>query len=227
MANHEGLFSIPLFGYEIPIALSVVVQWFIILILTIVAILVTRNLKKIPDKKQSALELLYITVENLVRENMGEDYLGFVPFIGSLALYLVIMNITPLVAVPSPTERLSVTLGMASVTFFVIQGYAIYKHGILGYFKGYLHPLALMLPMNIIERFMILVSLSLRLFGNIAAGTVIMQIIYSGLGKVNPFLSIAIPVPFHFYFDLFDGFVQMLIFTMLTMIQIKIVSQHD
>ena len=222
--NSVGL-AFKIFGIRIEITTSILVQWAIILALTFISILLTRNLKRNPDKKQTILEMFYELIENLVLENMGKEYLHFVPFVGILALYLMIMNIVPLVAVPAPTEDLSVTIGMAVVSFLVIQGYSIYKNGLKGYFLGLLHPVAVMLPMNIIERIMLVVSLSLRLFGNIAAGSVIMGIAYSSLREGNPFLNIGIPVPFHFYFDIFDGFIQMLIFVMLTMIRIKIVAE--
>jgi len=201
------------------------VQWAIIVVLTLICFLLTRNLKRKPDKKQTILEIFYELIENLVLENMGKDYLSFIPFVGTLVLYLMLMNVVPLVAVPAPTEDLSVTIGMALVSFLVIQGYSIYKNGLKGYFLGLLHPVAVMLPMNIIERIMLVVSLSLRLFGNIAAGAVIMGIAYSSLRDASPLLNIGIPVPFHFYFDIFDGFIQMLIFVMLTMIHIKIVAE--
>lgn len=212
-------------GIRLEITRSIIVQWGIIVAIILISILVTRNLKREPDKKQTILEIFYELVENLVLENMGKEYLSFVPFVGTLTLYLMIMNIVPLVAVPAPTEDLSVTIGMALVTFLVIQGYSIYKNGLKGYFLGLLHPVAVMLPMNIIERVMLVVSLSLRLFGNIAAGSVIMGIAYSSLREGSPLLNIGIPVPFHFYFDIFDGFIQMLIFVMLTMIHIKIVAE--
>lgn len=222
--NSVGL-SINVLGVKLEITRSVLVQWAIIVVLTLICFLLTRNFKRKPDKKQTILEIFYELIENLVLENMGKDYLSFIPFVGTLVLYLLLMNVVPLVAVPAPTEDLSVTIGMALVSFLVIQGYSIYKNGLKGYFLGLLHPVAVMLPMNIIERIMLVVSLSLRLFGNIAAGAVIMGIAYSSLRDASPLLNIGIPVPFHFYFDIFDGFIQMLIFVMLTMIHIKIVAE--
>ncbi|WP_139905686.1 F0F1 ATP synthase subunit A [Clostridium thermarum] len=226
--EHEKLplFIFHIFGIEIPINTSIIIQWAIILVLAVLSIILTRNLKRIPDKKQSALEWFYEVVEGLVKENMGEENIGFVPFIGTLILYLLCMNVIPVLGIPAPTEELSVTLGMGAAIFFVVQGYAIYKVGLGHYFKGYLNPIPVILPMNIIERLILPVSLGLRLFGNIAAGAVIMGIAYEGLGGINPLLSIGLPVPFHFYFDLFDGFIQMLIFIMLTMINIKLAVEH-
>ncbi len=225
-SESDALFSFNLLGAHIYIESSIVVQWVIIAVLAIVSILLTRNLKKHPDRRQSALEVFYNTIANLVKETMGEGFMTFVPFIGTIVLFILIMNIVPLLGIPSPTEKLSVTVGMAAITFLVVQGYAIKKVGLLGYFKGFFHPLPLIFPLNIIERCMLPVSLSLRLFGNIAAGTVIMKIVYDGLLGVATPLGIGIPIPFHLYFDLFDGAIQMVIFTMLTMVNIKIVSEH-
>lgn len=219
-------YTLSLFGININITYSMIIQWVIIIALGVVSYLLTRNLKKKPDGKQSVLEIFYETVENLVGGNMGEEYKGFVPFIGSIMVFLIIMNLVPLIGVPAPTEDLSVTVGMAVITFLVIQSYAIYKLGLKGYFLGYFHPLAVIFPLNIIERFMLMLSLSLRLFGNIAAGAVILDMVYNGLGAVSPLLKLGIPIPIHLYFDLFDGVIQMLIFTMLTMVHIKIVSEH-
>jgi F-type H+-transporting ATPase subunit a len=58
------------------------------------------------------------------------------------------------------------------------------------------------------------------------AAAAIMGIIYSSLGRIGWIAQIGIPVPLHFYFDLFDGGVQMVVFTMLTMINIKVIAEH-
>lgn len=226
MEKLEPLFNIPLFGYKIGITSSIVIQWVIIVLLAIVAWLLTRNLKKLPDKKQSAVEILVDTVNNLVRENMGESFLSFVPFVGTLMVYLTFMNLTALVGLEPPTKDLSVAAGLGAISFFVIQGYTIKKVGLLHYFTGFANPIPVLLPINILERIMLPVSLCLRLFGNMTAGAVIMGLVYSALSHVSIFAQLAFPVPLHFYFDLFDGVVQMIIFVMLTMINIKIISEH-
>lgn len=206
---------------------EIVVQWIIILIILFVSLKLTSNLKKFPDKKQSVVEIFVDFVNKFVINNMGEEFKNFVPYIGTLIIFLSFMNITGLFAVEPPTKNLSVVFGVSLITFVIVQGYAIKKQSIKGYFIGYAKPIAPLLPINIMERIMFPVSLSLRLFGNITAATVIIELIYEALGK-TPFgiANIGIPVLFHFYFDVFDGLIQMLIFVMLTMINIKVVSQH-
>ena len=73
---------------------------------------------------------------------------------------------------------------------------------------------------------MLPISLSLRLFGNIFAATMIMELLYGALTGINFVAAIGLPIPFHFYFDIFDGTIQMIIFVMLTMINIKITAEH-
>ena len=82
------------FGFfTLDITTSVIVQWVIIAILGIGSFLLTRNLKEKPDKKQAALEKIYITVESVVTNTMGESYLRFIPYIGSLMVYLIFLNL--------------------------------------------------------------------------------------------------------------------------------------
>lgn len=213
--------------FKIHIPEVVIVQWAIILICLVFSIIVRARLKKVPDKKQTVVEILVETVNNLVKNNMGEGTTAFVPYIGALVVFLLMMNITGLFGVEPPTKNFSVTIALAVVSFIVIQAYAIKKQGLKEYFFGYARPVAVLLPINIMERIMLPVSLSLRLFGNITAATIIMELVYSGLAKTPLGMAqLAIPVPLHFYFDIFDGGLQMLIFVMLTMINIKTVSEE-
>lgn len=226
MESNEALFDIPLFGHEVGFSKNIVIQWVIILIVAIVAFLLTRNLKKIPNKKQSVLEALVEFINSTVKEIMGEHFIELAPYVLSLGFFLLIMNLTGLVGVHPPTKEYGVTLGMGLTTFIVIQWYVIKQVGIGHYFLGYFKPIPFMLPMNILERVMLPISLSLRLFGNITAGVVIMGLIYNGLANIVPFAQLAIPIPFHMYFDIFDGGIQMVVFTMLTMVNLKIIAEH-
>lgn len=226
MEEVHQLIKIPVLGFQLGITSSLIIQWIVIILLTVCSIVLTRNLKKVPDRRQSALEIAITTVSNLVRENMGVHYKAFVPLIGTFMIYIVILNLIPLIGFKAPTEDLSVALGLGVITFLIIQAYTIKKIGIIHYFTGFAKPIPMLLPINIIERIMLPVSLCLRLFGNITAGAVIMKLLYDALGSLNVFAQLVIPVPLHFYFDVFDGVIQMIIFVMLTMINIKVISEH-
>lgn len=224
----EGFLGIKLalFGHEYALSPNIVIQWVIMLILTVLSIYLTRRLQKVPGKRQSVAELLVESTSNFVKSTMGEEYVGFMPYVGSLVAFLLLMNLTGLVGIEPPTMDYSVALGMALITFLVIQGFTIKKLGVLHYFLGYAKPIAFLLPMNLLERVLLPVSLSLRLFGNMTAAAAIMKIIYDMLAGISWFAQLGIPVPLHFYFDVFDGGVQMVVFTMLTMINIKVIAEH-
>lgn len=209
-------------AFTLDITTSVVVQWVIIAILGIGSFLLTRNLKEKPDKKQAALEKIYDTVKSVVSSTMGESYLNFLPYIGSLMIYLIFLNFLGLIGIKPPTQDLSVTAGLAITTFVTIHYTAIKRNGFGGYLKGYFHPFAFMAPINVMERVMLPVSLALRLFGNMLAATILVDLVYEALGH----FAIGIPIIVHGYFDLFDGTIQMLVFSMLTMIQIKLTAEH-
>ncbi|MBU5590316.1 F0F1 ATP synthase subunit A [Clostridium sp. MSJ-4] len=226
MEQIEPIFSFNIMNFKFDITYSLVVQWAIIIILGLIAYFLTRNLKDIPARKQNIAEIFVEFVEGVVVENMGESYREFIPFVGTLGLYLLVMNITGLVGIEPPTKDYNVTLGMALISFIVIQGYTIKKIGIAHYFIGFGKPIMAMIPMNLLERVMLPVSLSLRLFGNMTAAAVIMGLLYKALGSLSWFAQLGLPVFLHFYFDIFDGVIQMVIFTMLTMINIKIISEH-
>ncbi|MBU3189007.1 F0F1 ATP synthase subunit A [Clostridium bowmanii] len=226
MGQITQLPSVNLFGYNFQITLSLIVQWVIVLGLSLLIAFINLNLKKIPDKKQSIVEILVEFVGKTVEDTMGKDFKSFVPFIGTLGIYLIAMNFVGLFGIKPPTTDFSTTLGMGLITFMVIQGYTIKKVGILHYFTGYAKPVAVLLPINIMERIMLPISLSLRLFGNMFASTIIMELAYSSLSKITWVAQLGIPIPLHMYFDLFDGTIQMVIFVMLTMINIVIISEH-
>lgn len=222
----EPIYTLNLFGYSFGITSNIIIQWIIILIVAVASFILTRNLKFIPDKKQSVLELFVEMVTKMVRDNMGDNYLGFVPFVGTVIIYLLFMNLSSLIGITPPTADYSTNLGMAAIVFVVVQGYAIKKIGLINYFAGYFKPYTFIFPLNIVERIMLPVSLSLRLFGNMTAGVVVMDLVYQALRGVNSLSQLVIPIPLHIYFDLFDGVIQMIIFVMLTMINIKIISEH-
>ena len=218
--------SINLFGYDFQITAVLITQWVIVLVLILLIAFININLKKAPDRKQSVAEIFVEFVEKTVEQNMGKGFKNFVPYIGTLGVYLLLMNLVGIFGIKPPTSDYSVTLGMGLITFVVIQGYTIKKVGILHYFTGYAKPIPILLPVNIMERIMLPVSLSLRLFGNMFAATIIMELVYTALGSVTWVAQLVLPIPLHMYFDLFDGTIQMIIFVILTMINIVIISEH-
>lgn len=226
MEELKVLFTLNIFGYFFNVTSALVIQWAIIVVVLILSVMYSNRVTKFPGRLQSVIEVGIEFAANTVEENMGQGTSNFIPYIGALSIYLFLLNMVGLFGIKPPTADYSVALGIALTSFLVIQGYTIKKLGIGGYFKGYASPLAILLPINIMERIMLPVSLSLRLYGNVFAAAMIMELIYEALLGFNFITAIGIPIPFHFYFDLFDGTIQMIIFVMLTMINIKITSEH-
>ena len=221
------IFSFNIGKLVIDIKPEAIIQLVLVLLIGILAWWATKDLKRRPTgKKQVVVEYIYTTIQNVVYANMGEQYGDMIPFIGTLAVFIVTMNLLGLVGITPVTNNFSVTLALGLISFVVIQGYTMKKIGIGHYFLGYGQPMLMMLPINVIERVMLPVSLSLRLFGNILAASFLVELVYESLDKIAWIAQIGLPVPLHAYFDIFDGCIQMVIFVMLTMINIKITVEH-
>lgn len=221
------IFSFNIGKLVIDIKPEAIIQLVLVLLIGILAWWATKDLKCRPTgKKQVVVEYIYTTIQNVVNANMGEQYGDMIPFIGTLAVFIVSMNLLGLVGITPITNNFSVTLALGLISFVVIQGYTMKKIGIGHYFLGYGQPMLMMLPINVIERVMLPVSLALRLFGNILAASFLVELVYESLDKIAWIAQIGLPVPLHAYFDIFDGCIQMVIFVMLTMINIKITVEH-
>ncbi len=210
----------------IPVTQTVTTSWLIMIALTLFAYFGTRKFDKLPRGLQNFVELLVDGIYTLVKQTMGEHNAKFAPYIGSLFLFFLCSNLMGLLGFRSPTADLNTTLGWALITFFMVQINGIKSKGIGGYLKGFLDPIPVMLPMNIIGELANPISLSFRPFGNIAGGMVIMVLLYrvlefatmKAIGLSIPILQVGIPAVLHIYFDLFAGVLQAFIFVMLTMV---------
>ena len=173
-------------------------------------------------------------IEGLVKENMGDYFMGFAPFIGAILLLSAFSSLSSLVGLFAPTSDLNVVAGWAILVFVLITYYKL-KCGPWYYIKGFMEPIPLMLPMNIIGEIATPVSMTLRHYGNILSGTVISILLASALQAASnlvfghlpgilgtfPFFRVGIPAVLSIYFDLFSGCLQAFIFSMLTMLYVS------
>lgn len=200
----------------------------VMIFLSLLMIYLGSGLEIIPGtKKQVIAESIYNMVHGLVKDNMGEKLLGFTPLIGALIVYLLGQNMAGLAGFKPATSSFSTALGLGLTAFTVMHVHAIKEGGILGYLKSYIKPMPFLMPITLMERVIFPVSLSLRLFGNILAATVIMTLVYKALMGIHTLAALVIPIPFHMYFDMFDSALQAVIFTFLTMIQIKLLANES
>lgn len=230
-------FTIPIFG-GIPITETLVNTWLIMAAITGLCAWLTKDLKvHATSKKQIVAEFLVKAAYGLVEGNMGKRFSFFTPFIATLISFLAISNLSSLIGLYPPTAELSTELAFALLVFVIITYYK-FQDGPVGYVKGLLDPIPILLPFNIISEISTPVSMAFRHFGNIASGSVISALIYAALTAANtmlfgwlpgvlgdllgsiPFLTVGIPAVFSIYFDIFSGCLQAYIFTMLTMMYI-------
>ena len=193
---------------------SVIVQWIVILILLAVVLILTHNLKPVPEtKRQAAAEMLVEFVRDTVHGTMGTKYNAYTPYIMTLLCYIMINNLMGLMGLRNPTADVSVTGTFAIMTFVLVQYNRAKTGKFKGYFKSFIEPLPFMLPFNIIGEVANPLALALRLFGNMVAGTVIGGLIYFALGN----FAILVPAVASLYFDIFSAVMQSYIFIMLSM----------
>ena len=207
------------------------------LILIILAALISRKIEKRPGKVQVVVEKLVTMLHNLVRDTMGEHNLKFMPYIGTLFLSSILGTLIGMTQIfPSATKDLSVTLAWALVTTGMVWYNNIKNFGFGQWLKGFTEPIVVMTPMNIVSEIAQPISLAFRHFGNIAGGGVLTALIYAALAGLNQFIfgwlpdtllsvlptvfQIGIPAVLSIYFDLFSGFVQALVFSLLTMVYV-------
>lgn len=216
--------------FGLPVTITVVTTWFLILFMFLLFKIGTSKLKVIPGKLQLFLELLYDFLDGIIGQMMGSWKKKYFSYIGPLFLFIFTSNIIAFFPIPwffhenghltfapafkTPTADLNTTVGLALLTTFAFLAAGIRTSGFFGYLKGFLAPIPIMLPLNIVGEFAKPVNISVRLFGNAFAGGVIMGLLYMGAPAV-------VPAALHLYFDLFQGLVQSFVFIMLSMVYIQ------
>ena len=213
----EGLVSYEVGGQTLWITTTHVSQLIITIVLIIVAFAVRNRMKKseeVPGTFQCLCEAVVEMLDNMVITNMGKRGRKYCNYIITLFIFILLSNIGGIFGLRSPTADYGVTLMLALVTFVMIHYNGI-RHQKKEYWKGYLDPFPVFLPVNIISEFATPVSLSLRLFANMVSGTLIMALWYALMPLLFRFV---VPAALNVYFDLFSGAIQTYVFCMLTMI---------
>ena len=212
--NCETAFTIPVFG-GIPIPESVAVTWIIMAALVIISILLTRNLKVIPtSRRQILLELALEKLNGFFEGILGEAGKRYVPYLATVAIYIGVANLIGLLGFKPPTKDLNVTAALALMSIILIEYSGIRAKGVKGFFRSFAQPMAIMVPMNVLDIGIRPLSLCMRLFGNVLGSFVVMELIKS-------VIPVVVPVPLSLYFDIFDGLIQTYVFVFLTSLFMK------
>lgn len=207
----EEVFSFNIGNVKIGFDEATVVSWIIIGVLTVLAIILTRNLKVTGEisKRQAILEMIYEKAMDFFKGIMGEKVEKFIPWLMSMALFIGVSNIIGLFGLKPPTKSIQVTAVMAVISIVLVEYCAFKEKGVLGRLKAFTKPIALITPINIMEVFTKPLSLCMRLFGNVIGAFTIMELI-------KAIIPVGVPVIFSLYFDIFDGLLQAYIFVFLT-----------
>ncbi len=212
--NCDTVFTIPI-GKGIPVLESVVVTWIIMGVVTLLCIILVRNLKvENVSRKQLALESFVSFLQDFFEGILGKDGKRYVPYLMTVALYIGIANLIGLLGFKSPTKDMNVTAALAIMSIVLIEYAGIYKKGAKKWVKSFAEPMPIIAPINVLEVFIRPVSLCMRLFGNVLGAFVVMELL-------KLILPVLLPIPFSFYFDIFDGLIQAYVFVFLTSLFIK------
>jgi len=163
-------------------------SWFVIAILVVASLVATRNIQRVPSGIQNLMEYALEFIRDLTKNQIGEkEYRPWVPFIGTLFLFIFVSNwsgaLVPwrLIKLPAgelaaPTNDINTTVALAMLTSLAYFYAGFSKRG-LGYFKKYIEPTPILLPIAILEDFTKPLSLSFRLFGNILADELVVAVL--------------------------------------------------
>ena len=193
-----------------------------LIIFAIIVRIKLRGFKEIPEGKfQNIVETLVDMLSNFTKGALGEKLEPLGAYFFGVFVFIIVANYSGLIpGFRPPTTDLAVTAPLALSTFVLIHfhGMRLQKGK---YFKEYLSPFPLFLPLNILAELARPLSLGLRLFGNILGGLIIINLMYGMMPFVARFFT---PIVAHGMFDLFAGFLQAFVFTMLSMTFIRVKS---
>lgn len=218
----NGFLKYTLFGKTFWLTTTHVSLAVILLFFIIFALLANRAIKKAdpygkPSMFVNIIELMVSAIDNLVKTNMGVKHgMAFANYIGTIFAFILICNISGIFGLRAPTADYGTTLALALMTFVLIH-YNGFKYQKIKHLTNLAKPV-LLTPINVIGELATPLSMSLRLFGNVLSGTVLMALIYGLLPK---FILWFWPGALHAYFDVFSGCIQTYVFCMLTMVFIS------
>ena len=201
---------------------AIAYTWLIMALLLILSLLATRGLKSVPGGLQNFMEIVIGGIEKMVIETMGEHGRPFFPLVATLAIFILVSNLIGLVpGFFPPTANINTTAACAVVVFVTTHIVGLKHHG-AGYIKHFLGPILWLAPImffiEVIGHFSRVISLTLRLFGNMN-GHELVLIIFFGLA---PFL---VPLPM-MLMGVLVSFIQAFVFMLLAMIYIQGSLEH-
>jgi len=199
---------------------TLVFTWLVMALLVLVSWGVTRKLSASTriSPGQNLLEVLVEGIGNQIRDVSGQDPAPYLPFVGTLFLFIATANLLSILpGYQPPTGSLSTTVALAICVFVAVPLFGIQRRGLRAYLHQYIEPTPIMLPFNLISDVSRTISLAVRLFGNVMSGTMIVAILLSIAPLIFPVVMQA--------FGLLTGLIQAYIFAVLAMVFIAAATE--
>jgi len=199
---------------------TIVFTWVVMALLVLLSWVITSRLSEgeTVSRRQVMLEVVVSTIRDQIDEVGAADPARYLPFIGTLFLFIATANLLSILpGYQPPTGSLSTTAALAICVLIAVPLFSITRRGLRGYLQSYLQPSPFMLPFNLIGELSRTIALAVRLYGNVMSGTVIVGILIS----VAPFFF---PVIMQLL-GLLTGLIQAYIFAVLAMVYIASASR--
>src|SRR5215475_6721157 len=242
--EHPPIFSLP------GVPDHVTYTWLIMIFLVVLSWLATRQAALVPQGVQNLMEVVLEQFNGMIDDVLGHDGRRYLPFIATIGLFILTGNLMSLIpGLERPTANLNTTAACALIVFFTYHYIGIKSQGLASYARHFMGPVVwlapLMVPIEIISHLARPLSLSLRLFGNMTGGHILLAIIFflmglhgligwalSGsvggavVGGIGSLIMIAFTVGFLYPLKILVSLLQAFIFVMLTMLYIAGALEH-
>jgi F-type H+-transporting ATPase subunit a len=212
---------------NLPIPTHVVMFLFVVLVSVVVLWFLRRKLSvESPTNRQQAFEIGVETVRGLLSDLVGPDGIKHFPVVATFGLLILLSNLTGMLPdMVAPTANFNVTLALAITSFLYYNYVGIRENGLLGHLKHFGGPvpsiaiMIILFPIEIISNLARILSLSMRLFGNIYGEEQVSGVISSMVQWILPILLMPL--------GLLTSFLQAFIFIVLSMVYLGEVSHHS
>ena len=207
---------------DVSINVTIFNTWIVIALITLISWLATRNMKVgvKPTKLQVVLETLVLWMQSEARETSGSKNAQYLQMALGLFCFIVVANL--LTFIPwfrPPTASLSTTMALALTVFLAIPYFSIKNAGIKGYFRKFIEPIPLLLPMNVFSEVFSVFAMGLRLFGNMLSG-----VMFAGI--LSAFIPFIAPLTMQ-TLGLLTGSIQAYIFALLALVYTSSVRENS
>ncbi|MGN8835058.1 F0F1 ATP synthase subunit A [Allisonella histaminiformans] len=196
---------------------TIFTTWLSALIVFLIVFAATRGRAMVPSGVQNVVEMVFEFLFGQFRANVGKNYRKVSTVLLTLFMFILTANQIGLLPTEhltaSPTNDLNTTLGLAIASSLLIHFYYIKNKGFGHWIKHFFEPIAPFVVLNLIEEISKPITLAMRLFGNILAGEILLEILNNLAPWLVPIVWIA--------FSLFVGVIQAYIFTTLVSVYMK------